>query len=356
MRTFLPIKGPGGRLLMPREKAALCVLAFTLVFCLVTLLAGPRAFLAGTPRNPVLAVVSVPSRLLGGGVLALYALVLLWSSLIYWKGERVARLEPVPGRLLAAAGAALGISGALGVARLDTAGEMGVAVGSALHHTLGSSFGLTILFLLVLLGLSLAAQGTWNVLRGAPTAAAGAVGAGAAGAAAVGPTLRRNEALWGAGGGRRSAEPSLPDDGDPSPEDRTLAVTQGLAEIERSQGVTILEVEREAPRSVGEEVEEAPPPPPDSEEVEVREGLRRVAEALEERVAEEPRAAEARAEPDAPCDAAPEPEAATPPEGDPFARPGLLDRLPRRDAPEEAAPEGEARPFTNFDWRGQPLE
>jgi hypothetical protein len=52
-----------------------------------------------------------------------------------------------------------------------------------------------------------------------------------------------------------------------------------MEEIERSQGVTIVEVD-ERP-SIGEEVEEAPPPPPASEESEVQEGLAAVADALE---------------------------------------------------------------------------
>jgi len=347
MRMFLPIKGPGGRLLTPREKVALFVLALTLILSLVTLFAGPRAFLAGTARNPVLAFVSVPSRILGGGVLALYALILLWSSLIYWKGERAARLDPVSGRVLAAIGAALGISGALGIARVETAGNMGVAVGSALHNTLGSSLGLTILFLLVLLGLSLAAQGYWTALRGAPALASAAPAAPPAA-----PSLRRNEALWGAAGGRRSTEQALPDDGDPSPEDRTLAVTQGLEEIERSQGVTILEVEREAPRSVGDEVADAPPPPPGSEEDAVQEGLRRVAESLEPR-ADAPHEV---GDPAPQESATPELEAPAEPSGDPYARPGLLDRLPQHEPTEAPPADAEPRPFSNFDWRGQPLE
>ncbi|MGQ0613716.1 MAG: hypothetical protein ACT4PV_08270 [Planctomycetaceae bacterium] len=347
MRMFLPIKGPGGRLLTPREKVALFVLALTLILSLVTLFAGPRAFLAGTARNPVLAFVSVPSRILGGGVLALYALVLLWSSLIYWKGERAARLDPVSGRVLAAIGAVLGISGALGIARLETAGNVGIAVGSALHNTLGSSLGLTVLFLLVLLGMSLAAQGYWGALRSATAMAAAAPAA----PAAV-PSLRRNEALWGAAGGRRSTEQELPDDGDPSPEDRTLAVTQGLEEIERSQGVTILEVERETPRSLGEEVAEAPPPPPGCEEDEVQEGLRRVAASLAQPADTLPEAAD----PAPPGCAAPDAEAVAETPGDPYARPGLLDRLPQHGEEQAPPADAEPRPFSNFDWRGQPLE
>ena len=76
MRTFLPIKGPGGRTLTPMEKAALIILGVTLVLCVVTLLAGEGAFGDDAAPNPILAAVGALSRALGGGIVALYAIVL----------------------------------------------------------------------------------------------------------------------------------------------------------------------------------------------------------------------------------------------------------------------------------------
>jgi len=357
MRTFLPIKGPGGRMLTPREKAALFVLAVTLVVSLLTLLLGASAFVPSPSRNPVLAAVSVPSRVVGGGAIAFYALVIVWSALVYWKGERAANLGSLSGRVFAGFCAAMGISGALGVARFDAAGDLGTLVGSAVHDTLGPPVGFGLLLLLVLLGLSLAAQGYWTALRGS---------AAAAGDAPYRPyRLVRDESLWGSVARRRSGDAPLPGDGDPTPEDRTLAVTQAMEEIERSQGVTILEVdlrcdpparedveapEEEGPRSIGEEVAEAPPPPAGSEEAEVRRGLEQVQATLDlDAGAGRPRDAE----PPSAEDALVEPQARAPDSADPFERPGILDRV----SPEERAPrEGPERPYTSFDWRGRPLD
>ena len=75
---------------------------------------------------------------------------------------------------------------------------------------------------------------------------------------------------------RGAGEPPLPDDGDPSPEARTLAVTQAMEEIERSQGVRIVDIEESEPESIGESVDAAPEPGADTEEGEVQAGLREV--------------------------------------------------------------------------------
>jgi hypothetical protein len=207
------------------------------------------------------------------------------------------------------------------------------------------------------------------------------------------------------------------DDGDPSADERTLAVTQAMEEIERRQGVTIIEVD-ERP-SIGEEVEEAPPPPAASEEAEVQQGLaavtdalevsdepldviesRREAWAVETEVQEEPpqeeyetpehglvpvppadspaaawqvasppaeeegvrageeEAVEAEEAAEAPGTAedAETPQADGYADEDPYAQGGLLRRL-QEQAPPPAEPtsEDEERPFTTFDWRGRPL-
>jgi hypothetical protein len=179
-----------------------------------------------------------------------------------------------------------------------------------------------------------------------------------------------------------------------------------MEEIERSQGVTIVEMETRA--SIGEEVEEAPPPPAESEESEVQRGLEAVADALEVADAprEEPWAVEAEEEEAAPAEeeeyeteehglvpvppsdspaaawqtapapaaeeegvAAGEEVAETAPEAeaedaqadgfaeeDPYATGGLLKRIQQSAPPETAEPQEEGeRPFTTFDWRGRPL-
>ena len=51
-----------------------------------------------------------------------------------------------------------------------------------------------------------------------------------------------------------SGRAPLPDDGDPTREDRSFAVTQAMEEIERSQGVTIVEIEPEAQEALAREV------------------------------------------------------------------------------------------------------
>ncbi|MHC4550091.1 MAG: hypothetical protein ACYTEZ_15065 [Planctomycetota bacterium] len=276
MRTFLPIKGPGGRYLTPNEKIALLVLGLTLVLCVLTVLAGESAYLDSPARNPVFGFVALLGRAFGGGIVALYGFVLIWSGLVYFKGERIADVAPLGGRLFAVLAITVGVSGALGIAHMESAGSLGLLVGSALDNTLGGAVGFPILLMLMLLGFHLAGQGAWTALR-EPMALATATGSAAA------PLATGSLGLPDAAGDRFSQEPPLPDDGDPSPDERSLAVTQAMEEIERSQGVTIVDVEADAARpSLGEEVEAAPPPPPETEEAEVREGLREVASVLEE--------------------------------------------------------------------------
>ena len=53
---------------------------------------------------------------------------------------------------------------------------------------------------------------------------------------------------------RGVGEPPLPDDGDPTREDRSFAVTQAMEEIERSQGVTIIDIEPETQEALAREV------------------------------------------------------------------------------------------------------
>jgi hypothetical protein len=380
MRMFLPIKGPGGRYLTPREKVALLILGVTLVLGVLTILHGENAYARDGSQNPIFGLVSLLCRKFGGGILALYALVLVWSGLIYFKGEKIAKVTPLMGRLFAALAVTVGISGALGIAHLQTAGGLGNVVGGALHRTFGGGVGLPVLMGLMLLGLHLAGQGAWTAMREPIPVAARAM----AGAVATEPSSRRVSGI------------TFVDDGDPSADERTLAVTQAMEEIERRQGVTIIEVD-ERP-SIGEEVDEAPPPPAASEESEVQEGLAAVADALE--LADPPAAAEAwavetevqeeppRAEEDyeteehglvpvppaepvveeegvhageeealEAAEAPPAPEEPEPPQADgyadedPYAKGGLVRRLE-----EEAPPPAEdERPFTTFDWRGRPL-
>ena len=63
MRHFLPIKGPGGRALTTKEKAALVILSVTLILLVLTLLAGDRAFGDEPARNPVFGLVSSQSSI-----------------------------------------------------------------------------------------------------------------------------------------------------------------------------------------------------------------------------------------------------------------------------------------------------
>jgi hypothetical protein len=397
MRMFLPIKGPGGRYLTPREKIALLILGLTLVLCILTILHGEHAYLKDQSHNPIFGIVSLLCRGLGAGIIAFYALVLVWSGLIYFKGEKIARVTPLTGRLFAAVAVTVGVSGALGIANLQTAGGLGSIVGGALGRTFGGGVGFPMLLALMLLGLHLAGQGAWAAMR-EPMPVAARMGM-AGGAALDAP-------------GRRVGGIGFVDDGDPTSDERTLAVTQAMEEIERRQGVTIIEVD-ERP-SIGEEVEEAPPPPAESEEFEVREGLAAVEDALEvadptpvpeawaveTEVQEEPPAVEeeeyetsehglvpvpaaeassaplveeegvAAGEEEAVATdgetAASEPlpetaEEEEPPideyadAGDPYAQGGLLRRV-QDQAPPPAEREADGdRPFTTFDWRGRPI-
>jgi hypothetical protein len=260
---FLPIKGPGGRYLTPREKVALLILGITLVLSVLTILQGEHAYLSDQSRNPVFGLVSLLCRKFGGGIIALYALVLVWSGLIYFKGEKIARVTPLSGRVFAALAVTVGVSGALGIAKLETAGGLGSVVGGALGRTFGGGVGFPMLLALMLLGLHLAGQGAWAAMREPMPAGARPAGGG-----------------FGLDApGRRVSGMTFVDDGDPTADERTLAVTQAMEEIERRQGVTIVEVD-ERP-SIGEEVADAPPPPPESEESSVREGLAVVEDLLE---------------------------------------------------------------------------
>ncbi len=278
MRTFLPIKGPGGRALTPNEKVALLVLGITLVLCVLTLLAGEGAYVDGEARNPVFGLVALLGGLLGAGILALYGIVMLWSGLIYFRGERIAKVAPLGGRLFAAFMVALGVSGALGIARLGTAGDLGLLVGRALGNTFGAGVGFPVLLLIMMLGIHLSSQGLWVAFREAATATAGLAP----------PVSSPGLGLGFAEAPRRraSAPPTLPDDGDPSADERTLAVTQAMEEIERSKVVTVVEVPQETDSadeerpSIGEEVEQVPPPAPDTEEAAILRGLRDVSEML----------------------------------------------------------------------------
>lgn len=275
MRMFLPIKGPGGRYLTPNEKVALLILGLTLVLGVLTLLAGESAYADDGAQNPIFGFVAVLCRGIGGGIIALYALVLVWSGLIYFKGERIADVAPLGGRAFAALAVTVGVSGALGIAQLDSAGHLGTLVGRSLDHTLGGAVGFPVLLMLMLLGFHLAGQGAWTALR-EPMAAA---------AAGVAPTPHAafgNYGLEDPAERRFTQEPPMPDDGDPTADERSFAVKQAMEEIERSQGVTIVDVEPEAETrpSIGEDVYAAPSPPAETEEAEVRDGLRTVTDAL----------------------------------------------------------------------------
>jgi hypothetical protein len=366
MRMFLPIKGPGGRALTPKETVALVVLGLTLVLCVLTLLAGESAFLGGAARNPVFWLVEGLSRALGGGIVALYGIVLLWSGLLFLKGERVADVAPLPGRAAATVAVTVGISGILGISHLDTAGHLGLLVGGALGNTFGAGGAFPVLLFLLLLGLHLAGQGAWAAIR-EPAVAPVRESAAVAAPSPFGFVARH------APPARVLEGPPVPDDGDPSADERTFAVTRAMEEIERSQGVTIVDMapDLEARPSVGEDVEAAPAPPPGTEEGDVRDAIRTV-EGLLHGLRPVP-AGEAKTEwqheedyeeADAPPAAAaeeveearePEEEAtgAEEAEGDPFARGGLLRRL----EPEAGAPPArDDRDCTNFDWRGRPID
>jgi len=279
MRHFLPIKGPGGRALTTKEKAALVVLSVTLILLVLTLLAGDDAFGSEPARNPVFALVGALAQPIGIGIIAFYGVVLLWSGLLFFKGERAVRITPVPGRLLAALGITVGVSGLVGIAQLDLAGELGSAVGGAVGGTFGAAFGFPILLAMMVLGGHLAGQGAWAAFRGA-SAGAAAVAAPVSALAPPQTGFRLPERSPRIGGA-----PMLPDDGDPSADERSLAVTRAMEEIERSKGVTIVEVESDR-TTIGEEVESTPEPEHHTEEAEVRRGLDAIAAALEARKAE----------------------------------------------------------------------
>jgi len=399
MRSFLPIKGPGGRALTTREKIALLILGVTLVLCVLTMLAGKGAYLASDAQNPVFGFVGWLSRSFGAGIVALYGLVLVWSGLIYFKGERIADATPLSGRFAAALGVTIGISGALGIADLHSAGNLGTLVGTALGNTIGGALGFPLLLLLMLLGVNLAGQGALTALRQPALAVAPAATPYAPGS---------SFGLRDADGGRIVHEPPLPDDGDPSPDERSLAVTQAMEEIERSHGVTIVDVEPAADEnsetieerpSIGEEVEAAPVPAPETEEAEVQRGLAEIASRIgaAEPAAEEAEDAEnewyepAQRDPEAELDEELEDEAEIAEQeaeeladdeeeeqedveeeaaeeyeedveeeeleeeeaGDPYAQGGLLRRL---NANSEPATDDDSRPYASFDWRGRPLD
>jgi len=253
MRTFLPITGPGGRALTPKEKIALALLAITLIVCVLTMIAGEQVFVSGTAQNPVFELIAIPSRLLGGGVLAIYAIVLLWSSLLYWRGERAVELTGVGGKVFAAFGLAVGISGALGVAGFSSAGTLGGLVGHSVANALGATVGYVVLLGMGAVSMSLAAQGAISA-----TGLQGRTGRTTASSASSGPTSGHTSTLEPLDHGailRGAGDPPLPDDGDPSPEARSLAVTQAMEEIERSQGIRIVEIDPPLQRSQDDEIE-----------------------------------------------------------------------------------------------------
>jgi len=282
MRTFLPIKGPGGRYLTPREKIALLVLGVALALCVLTLLAGDRAYQTGQDFNPISAFAAWLARTFGGGIIALYGLVIVWSGLIYFRGENAVRVGPLPGRFFAALCVTIGVSGLLGIPGLVTAGALGAKVGGAIGNTFGAPLGFPVLILLLMLGAHLAGQGALSAIR--EPALAGATGS--SGGGGFGGALGFGQAPSSE---RLPAQSPLPDDGDPSSDERTLAVTRAMEEIERSKGVTIVDVAAEpesepadpapeppgrAERStIGEEVEAAPEPAEDTDEADVRRGL-----------------------------------------------------------------------------------
>ncbi|MEM9407465.1 MAG: hypothetical protein AAGA81_15615 [Acidobacteriota bacterium] len=285
MRQFLPTKGPGGRELTAKEKAALVILACTLILCVLTLLAGDRAFSDEPAQNPVFGLVGVLAGSVGVGILAAYGLVLLWSALIFFKGERVAGDKPMPGRVMATLGVTVALSGLLGVAQLAAAGELGSMVGSAMGNTFGGTMGFALLLAMMLLGGHLAGQGAWNAFRGPALATA----APAAPITTGGFTLPTPSPRVG-------GTDLVPDDGESSADERSRAISQAMDEIERSQGVTIVEVEEqeaeeedadddeievaESRTSIGEAVEALEEPEPETEEAQVQQGLDAIASAL----------------------------------------------------------------------------
>jgi hypothetical protein len=187
-------------------------------------------------------------------------------------------------------------------------------------------------------------------------------------------------------------EAPLPEDGDPSPDERTLAVTQAMEEIERSRGVTIVDVESDADvrSTIGEQVEAAPAPEPGTEEGQIQQGLREVSEVLEGPAeapvevdevedryeseahglvpvgAEEEEEAEPEEEVEVEEEAVEEQEEAEEEEveeeepeeaagGDPYSTGGLLRRLRRTPGATEHS-KGPERNYSSFDWRGRPLD
>jgi hypothetical protein len=181
--------------------------------------------------------------------------------------------------MFAALAVTVGVSGALGIAQLESAGRLGSLVGGALDHTLGGAVGFPVLLMLMLLGFHLAGQGAWTALR-EPMALATAT-------AAPSPHAAFGYGLSDPVEHRLAQDPPMPDDGDPTADERSLAVKQAMEEIERSQGVTIVDVEPETGvrPSIGEDVEAAPTPAPETEEAEVQSGLETVADALRTPVA-----------------------------------------------------------------------
>jgi hypothetical protein len=256
MREFLPIKGPGGRAPTVKEKTALVVLSVTLILFVLTLLNGDAAFADEPARNPVFSIVGNLAQSTGVGILAAYAIVLLWSSLIFFKGERVAESRPLPGRAIATLGITIGLSGMLGIAQLDAAGSLGAIVGGAIGNAFGATFGVVVLLAMLLLGVHLAGQDAWAAFRGAPIS----VPSGSVASTATAPSVAPVSGGFSIpqANARVGVEAVVVDDGDPSADERTLAVTQAMDEIERSRGVTIVEIEPEGLHEVEEEREDEP--------------------------------------------------------------------------------------------------
>ncbi|MCZ6571995.1 MAG: hypothetical protein O7C98_02390 [Planctomycetota bacterium] len=349
MRMFLPIKGPDGRYLTRRETVALLVLGCTLILCVLTLMAGERAYAGIGAQNPILAFVSLPSRLLGGGIVALYGVVLLWSALVYLRGEWTLEGKPLSGRLVAALCVCIAMSGVLAVAGLsESAGSLGRLVGESLANTLGGAAGIVLLLAMTLVGLNLAAGGAW-----AAASAPARVVASPYPGTPTAPTSAGVDWLGTPAATKRGAgTPPLPDDGDPTREDRSFAVLQAMEEIERSKGVTIIEIDPEAQEALAHEVAAATgtgetEDEADTDEDETEEASTADTEDDEDRTEDETEEAST-ADPGDDEDGAPN-DSSEP--TDPYKRPGRLENRPDTDGGDNSS----SGHSGSYDWRGRPI-
>ncbi len=349
MRMFLPIKGPDGRYLTRREKVALLILGCTLILCVLTLMAGERAYAGTGAQNPILAFVSLPSRLLGGGIVALYGVVLLWSALVYLRGEWTLGGKPLSGRLIAALCVCIAMSGVLAVAGLSaSAGSLGRLVGESLANTLGGATGIVLLLAIMLVGLNLAAGGAWAAAS-APVRAVASPYPGTPTA----PTSAGVDWLGPPGATERGVGvPPLPDDGDPTREDRSFAVLQAMEEIERSKGVTIIEIDPEAQEALAREVAAATRTEETEDEADTDEDETEEASTADtgddqdgsEDETEEASTADTGDDEDAAPSDSIEPT-------DPYKRPGQLENRPDTDGGDDSS----SGHSGSYDWRGRPI-